>query len=75
MVADALKEREAELAIAEKRRIVALDLVKTWTFAFITTTFLAPLVRHEPATVAGHLLIIICLAIQVMLVWFAKWVR
>lgn len=75
MNSDILQARAAELEIADKRRMVALDLVKTWSFALTTTAFLAPLVRHEAATLAGHLIIVICLTIQGLLVWFAKWVR
>ncbi len=75
MNSDELQARAAELEIADKRRIVALDLLKTWTFALTTTAFLAPLVRHEHATLVGDAIIVICLSIQGLLVWFAKWVR
>lgn len=52
------KVDDDEKALRNAQRIVTIDLVKTWSFAFITTSFLSPMFRPAAqghgAALVGH---------------------
>lgn len=71
-------EEEKEL-FRNAQRIVTIDLIKTWTFAMITTSFLSPTFRPEAqgtgASIWGYVFIILGITVHILMVIYANKVR